>query len=231
MSEEIKARLLDAALDHVVFDGWSDDAFDSAVRDVAVDPAVASSLYPRKGFDLAVAFHKRGDAEMIDRLNAANLMTMRFRDRVAAGVKYRLEVAADHKEAVRRGSALFSLPQNAAMGAKLVWGTADAIWTTLGDSSEDVNWYTKRATLSAVYGSVVLFWLGDTSEDHEATWAFLDRRIDNVMQFEKFKAQVNDNPMAQKLLAGPNWFLSKIRAPSRMPDPNLPGFMSTRSPK
>ena len=231
MTDDVKSSLLDAALNHVVFDGWSDDAFDAAIRATGTAATVAKNVFPRRGLDMAVAFHQRGDATMVARLAEIALDGMRFRDRVAAAVRFRLEAVENDKEAVRRGSSLFALPQHAALGATLIWGTADAIWTALGDSSDDVNWYTKRATLSAVYGSVVLFWLGDTSEDHEATWEFLDRRIENVMQFEKLKAQVNDNPLAQKILAGPNWFLSKIRAPSRMPDPDLPGFMSTRHPR
>lgn len=221
-----KDLLLDAALDHVVFDGWSDEAFRGAVEDAGIDGALALSLFPRRGLDLAIAFHKRGDAEMAARMKRENLLGMRYSDRVAAGIRYRLETVGDHKEAVRRGSTLFALPQNAGTGAKLIWGTADAIWVALGDSSTDHNWYTKRATLSAVYGSVVLFWLGDDSEGHTATWEFLDRRIENVMQIEKFKAQVNDNPVASKLMAGPNWLLSKLRAPTTMRRSDLPGSVN-----
>jgi ubiquinone biosynthesis protein COQ9 len=86
-----------------------------------------------------------------------------------------------------------------------------------------VNWYTKRATLSAVYSSTVLYWLGDTSDGHQATWEFLDRRIDNVMQIEKVKAQVRNSPTLSKLLTGPNWLLSHVKAPSRVPKMDLPG--------
>ena len=104
----------------------------------------------------------------------------------------------------------------------MIWGTADAIWQALGDTSDDVNWYTKRATLSAVYGATVLYWLGDESEGHAATWEFLDRRIENVMQFEMFKAKVRDNPVLGKLLAGPMRVLGRVRAPGQGPD-DLPG--------
>ena len=148
---------------------------------------------------------------------------MRFRDRIATAVRYRLEEASADKEAVQRGTTFFAAPMNAPEGGKLVWGTADAIWTALGDQSRDHNWYTKRATLSAVYGATVLFWLGDESEDHAATWEFLDRRIENVMQFEKVKAQVNAHPIASRLMAGPNWLLSQMKAPSEGFDANLPG--------
>lgn len=221
-NETVKDTLLDAALMHVAFDGWTEATFAAAIADTGVDPVVAKAVCPRGALDLAVAYHKRGDAAMVERLRSENLSDMRFRDRIAAAVCFRLEACED-KEAVRRGSTLFALPNHAPEGARLIWETCDVIWETLGDTSEDVNWYTKRATLSAVYSSTVLFWLGDDSLGHRATWEFLDRRIDNVMQFEKFKSQVNSHPVLKRLLAGPNWVLGHVRAPVRGSKANLPG--------
>lgn len=214
--------ILDAALMHVPFDGWSDATLRAAAADAGVDPAEARALFPRGPVDLALAFHRRGDAKMAERLGAEPLDDMRYRDRVAYAVRCRLEAAED-REAVRRGTALFALPQHAAEGSRALWQTADAIWTALGDTSDDINWYTKRATLAGVYGATVLYWLGDDSLDHQATWAFLDRRIDDVMQIEKAKARVNANPLLRTLMAGPNWMLGKVRAPSKTPRMNLPG--------
>ncbi len=223
-----KEDILDAVLSHVVFDGWSQAAFEAGLRDLGISLAEGKAIYPRGAMGVAIAFHERGDRAMIARMKSENLLGMKYSARVAAGVRYRLEAAETHKEEVRRGTSLFALPQNAPEGAKLVWGTADAIWNTLGDRSEDHNWYTKRATLSGVYSATVLFWLGDTSEGHSATWEFLDRRIENVMQIEKLKAQINDHPLASKLMAGPNWLLSRVRKPVTMPDPDLPGHFSGR---
>lgn len=217
-----KDQLLDAALMHVPFDGWSDTTFQAAIADTGIDSTVANAVCPRGSVDLAVAYHKRGDALMIDRMTSEDLTEMKYRDKIAAMVRFRLEVVTD-KEVVRRGTTLFALPQHAGDGAKLVWGTCDAIWDALGDTSDDVNWYTKRATLSAVYSSTVLYWLGDTSDGHQATWEFLDRRIDNVMQIEKVKAQVRNSPTLSKLMTGPNWLLSHVKAPSRAPKMGLPG--------
>lgn len=217
-----KDLLLDAALMHVPFDGWSVQTFRAAIADSGVDATVAHAVCPRGAVDLAVHYHRRGDAMMLARLKKADLAEMKFRERVAAAVRFRLEAVED-KEAVRRGTTLFALPMYAPDGAKLVWGTADAIWTALGDTSDDVNWYTKRATLSGVYSATVLFWLGDTSDGHEDTWAFLDRRIENVMQIEKLKAQVKDSPVLSKVFAGPNWLLSRIKAPGPLPRSDLPG--------
>lgn len=220
-----KDRLLDSALLHVPFDGWSDKTFVNAAKETDIDMTVARAICPRGAVDLALAYHARGDAEMVTRAKTADFRELRFRDKVAAMVRYRIE-AVDDKELVRRGSALFALPNHAADGAKAIWGTADAIWTTLGDTSEDVNWYTKRATLSGVYSATVLYWLGDTSDGYENTWAFLDRRIDDVMKIEKIKAQVRENPVLSRLMAGPNWLLGHIKAPARMPSTDLPGRWS-----
>ena len=217
-----KEKLLDAALMHVPFDGWSDMTFRAAVADSGVDETVARAICPRGAVDLAVAYHHRGDRLMLQALKAEDLKAMRFRDRIARALRLRLEVVED-KEAVRRGTTLFALPQYAPDGAKLIWGTCDQIWTALGDTSDDINWYTKRATLSGVYSATVLYWLGDTSDGHAATWDFLDRRIDNVMQIEKLKAQVNGNPALSRLMAGPNWLLSQIKAPPRFPKTDFPG--------
>lgn len=221
-----KARLLDAALGHVPFDGWSETSFRAAAEEIGLAPDLAHAICPRGALDLAVAYHRRGDAAMEDALRQSDLSALRFRDRIARAVRLRLE-AAD-REMVRRGAALFALPQNAATGAGLVWGTADAIWRALGDTSGDINWYSKRATLSAVYSATALFWLGDESEGQAATWDFLDRRIEEVMRFEKFKAQVRDNPVLGKVLAGPLRALGRIRAPAGAPR-DLPGRITGRT--
>ncbi len=219
LENDPKSQLLDAALLHVPFDGWSPACFEAAIEDSGMDAGLARAICPRGAVDLAVAFHKAGDAQMVAQLSSANLNEMRFRDKIAHAVRLRLEVCED-KEIVRRGTSLFALPHHAALGAELIWGTCDAIWTALGDTSEDINWYSKRATLSGVYGTTVLYWLGDDSEGHAATWSFLDRRIENVMQFEKAKAQFNQSPLG-KALAGPLSVLDRIRAPRS--DSDLPG--------
>lgn len=220
--KDVTLRLLDAILTHVPFDGWSETSFAAAVSESGVEPAVARAVCPRGAVDLALAYHARGDDLMIERLHGEDLSMMKFRDRVMRAVQLRLEVV-DDKEAVRRGATLFALPGYAPDGARAVWGTVDRIWAELGDSSEDVNWYTKRATLAGVYSATVLYWLGDESPDNQRTWRFLERRIDDVMQIEMLKKKVNDNPLLKPLMVAPNWALSKIKAPSRTPREDLPG--------
>ncbi|PUB14826.1 COQ9 family protein [Yoonia sediminilitoris] len=220
-----KMQLLDAILPHVAFDGWAPSAFNAAVAEVDIDPAHAKTLCPRGAVDLAVAYHQRGDAEMRAALATADMSDMRFRDKVAYAIRLRL-AAIDDKEAVRRGTALFALPHMAPDGAKLIWGTADAIWDALGDTSQDGNWYSKRLILSGVYSATVLFWLGDDSFDQQATDAFIDRRIDDVMQFEKVKASVNKNPLLKPLTGPLGRLMGSIKAPSQTPRADLPGTWS-----
>lgn len=221
----VQESLLEAALVHVPFDGWSEACFRAAAQDAGVDLPLARVICPRGAVDLAVAYHRRGDAEMRLRLAQQDVSGLRFRERVALAVRLRLE-AAD-RELVRRGASLFALPQNAGTGSGLIWGTADAIWTALGDTSDDLNWYSKRATLAAVYSATVLYWLGDTTEDGAATWDFLDRRIENVMQVEKVKAQVRENRLLRTVFAGPLWLAGRVKAPGARPD-DLPGREGAR---
>lgn len=208
-----RADLLAAIVPHVPFDGWSEPAFRAAVGELGLDPALARVVCPRGAVDLAVEYHRAGDRAMLAALTEEALAGLKFRDKIAFAVKARLQ-AAD-PELVRRGASVFALPQHAATGSKLVWETCDLIWRALGDSSEDYNWYTKRLTLSGVYSATVLFWMGDDSEDHSASWAFLEHRIEGVMRFEKVKGQLVKLPFASTILAG-------IRAPGSALN-DLPG--------
>jgi len=209
-----RERLIDAALSHVAFEGMGDKAIAEAARDIGISPALARVYLPRGGADLAAAYHRRGDAALREWL-AAYPPQGRFRDRVAAAVMQRLSLSA--RELARAGAAVLALPQNAALGARLVWETADAIWDGLGDRSEDVNWYSKRATLSAVYAATALYRLGDESPQCEATRRFLDRRIEGVMRFETFKERLGALPGAATLSGlATGW----IRRPENR---NLPG--------
>lgn len=210
---KVTAAVLDAALPDVVFDGWSEALLRRAIDAAGVDSSDAKLAFPRGAPDLAAAFHRQGDAEMLARLTAEDAQSLRIRDKITAAVRTRLEIAEPHEEAIRRAAAMYALPIYAADGAKLTWETADHIWNFAGDTADDYNWYTKRLTLSAVFSSTLLFWLGDSSEDKAATWAFLDRRIDGVMRFEKTKSALRKNPLARLALAGPKALLSRISAP------------------
>lgn len=174
--------LLDAALRHVPFDGWTWTALDAGARDLSLAPGEAQRLFPGGPAELIRAFSAEGDRRMLETLEGLDLAAMKVREKVAAGVRARLEAVAAHREAVRSGMAFFALPQNAALGLSCLYRTVDAIWYAAGDRATDYNFYTKRALLAGVYSSTMLFWLNDKSEDYAATWAFLDRRISEVLK-------------------------------------------------
>lgn len=219
---DARHQLIEAALPHVAFDGWSRETLRQAVADTGTDPMLAQLVFPRGGIDMALAFHRMMDARLATDLAETAISTMRVRDRIAYAVRRRIELVADHREAVRRGGTLLGLPTNAAEGARALWETADVIWTACGDTATDYNWYTKRAILGSVYSATLLYWLGDQSPGFERTWAFLDRRIAGVMQFEKTKAMVESNPVARTLLWGPMQVLKRVKAPRRV-DPHPAG--------
>ena len=220
--KKTKAKLLAAILPHVAFDGWSDASFAAAAADAKLSIEEAREICPRGAIDLAVAFHREGDAAMVERLATADFTDMRFRDKVATALRYRVEALTD-KEAVRRASTLFALPLHMPEGARLVWETSDQVWTALGDTSRDGNWYSKRATLAGVWAATALFWLGDNSPDHHETMAFIDRRIDDVMKVEKLKAELRRNPLTKPLMSMQSAIFDKMRAPDPAAMEDLPG--------
>jgi len=229
MTESLKELMLDAALPHVAFDGWGTITFSAVCQELNLSESDAYAVCPRGAVDLAVAYHQRGDRLMRERIDAMDASGMRYSERVAACVRFRIE-AVDDKELVRRGMTLFAMPRNAGDAARLIWGTADQIWTALGDTSDDINWYSKRAILSGVYTATVLFWLGDTTPGHSATWSFLDRRIQEVMQFEKAKSQARKTPILNKLMGLQDALFSTVKAPSSWPRSDLPGRNTRDTP-
>ncbi|WP_037493662.1 COQ9 family protein [Sneathiella glossodoripedis] len=188
---EQKNQILEAVLSHVMFDGWSQKAIKAAAEDLSLDLFVISELFPDGPRDIISYFVRRADDEMENELAKRNVLSMKIRDRITLAVRLRLEMYTPRKEAIRSALTLLALPQNTALALKLTEGTVSRMWYATGDTSTDFSYYTKRMTLSAVYGSTLLYWLDDHSEGAHKTWEFLDRRIENVMQFEtaKFKAK------------------------------------------
>lgn len=221
--EDLRGAVVRSALPHVAFDGWTDRTLARAVADTGVDAGLSRIAFPRGGVDLALAYHDMKDDELARRLRGADLSGLRFRDRVAHAILLRLELISEDREAVRRAVSLFALPNHAVDGARAIWRTSDTIWNALGDTSRDYNWYSKRTTLSAVWSSCLLYWLGDDSPNFSRTREFVHRRIDNVMQFEEVKAKISGNPLAAAILKGPQRLLDRVRARDDTAASELPG--------
>jgi len=199
-----REAVLAAALPHAAFDGFTDSVLQKAAMEAGVKDA--ARLFENGPISLVEFYSTWADAQMEAKLAATDLKAMKIRERIAAAVKARLSVLAPHKEAARRAAALLSLPMHAALGATLVYRTVDAMWRAAGDTSTDFNFYTKRGILAGVYGSTAMRWFNDTDEDEKATDEFLAARIENVMQFEKFKSK------AKEALAGFPAFANFIKS-------------------
>ncbi len=207
---ELRPRLVAAMLPHVPFDGWSAVARDAAADATAVDRDIAALALPDAAA-MTDAYTARADAMMAAAMAAAGADTMKVRDRIKLALNTRFEQAGDDREAVRRALAVMAQPRNAGMVARTLWRTADAMWRAGGDTATDFNHYSKRIILGSVYSACLLYWLDDDSNDHAATWAFIDRRIDGVMRFEKTKAQVKES---LAWLPDPARFLGRLRYPA-----------------
>src|SRR5262249_71284 len=146
--------------------------------------------FPHGAANLVEAFSHWADARMAEQM--ANDTAERVRERVRNAVKARIEALTPHKHAARRATAFLALPQHAALAAPLTMRRVDQMWRAAGARSSDFSYYTKRGLLAGVYGTTLMYWLSDSSEGHAATWDFLDHRVANVMQIEKFRSQAQD---------------------------------------
>jgi len=188
----LKRAVLEAALKHVPFDGFSEKTLALAAADLEEDRATVMRLFPAGSRSLVEYFSETADAEMEALLGKLDLKGMKVRNRIATAVRSRFSVLRPHKEAARRAAAFLSLPPNLALAGTPVYRTVDAMWRATGDTSTDFNFYTKRAILAGVWSATLMRWFNDHSDDESETENFLVARIENVMQFERLKAQVNE---------------------------------------
>jgi ubiquinone biosynthesis protein COQ9 len=187
--EKLRRQLALAVGENAVFDGWTRAAVDSAAGQLGVDPVQARLAMPKGQAAMIDVYIQEVDRALEAYFRPERLAKLKIREKIRALVWRRLEIMGPAREAVRRALAILAMPQNLPLGLRISWHTADIMWRIAGDTSTDFNHYTKRMTLGALYGSTLLVWLDDESEGWAETAAFLDRRIDDVMRFEKFKAQ------------------------------------------
>lgn len=190
--DPLRTKLLQAALPHVPFDGWNRISLRKAASDSGISEGEMGMAFPGGTVDVVAYFAAQADRKMLESLAARNLDDMRVRERITAAVRARIEALEPDREAERRALLYLSLPPNAPRGLKCLAHTVDAMWRAAGDRSTDFNFYTKRGILAGVYTTTLACWLSDSSEGYADTWAFLDRRIDEVMQFEKLKAKCTE---------------------------------------
>ena len=210
--EQLRRRLALAVGENAVFDGWTAKAVDSAAGQLGIDPAQARLTMPKSQAGMIDLYIQEVDRELAAWFTPKRLEKLKIREKIRSLVWRRLEIMGPAREAVRRGLAILAMPQNLPTAVKASWRTADLMWRIAGDTSTDFNHYTKRMTLGAVYASTLLAWLDDQSEGWADTAAFLDRRIDDVMKFEKLKAQRRGS---SEMRISPSRIFGRLRYPPR----------------
>ncbi len=184
--------IINATLPHVPFDGWTQGVLSKAASDAGYKSTDAIRVFSGGAIDAVDYYVRSCDEAMSLAISGYNLETMKVREKIALAVRLRIMAYADHREAARQALKLQASPTHAAHALKSLYRTVDEIWFSIGDTSTDFNFYTKRLTLAAVYSATLLHWLDDHSPDYESTWNFLARRIENVMQFERFKRRMRE---------------------------------------
>ena len=206
----VRTQLALVVGENAVFDGWTQKAVDTAAVQLGIDPAVARLAFPKGQAAMVEAYIAGVDVAMVAHFTPEVIAALKIRERIRDLVWFRLETMGPAREAVRSGLAILAMPHNAVRGLSIGWNSADLMWRLAGDNSTDFNHYTKRLTLSALYAATLLAWLDDQSEGWMDTSAFLDRRIGDVMRFEKWKASWRGSSERRPSL---NRFLGRLRYP------------------
>ncbi|CAO3352389.1 COQ9 family protein [Azospirillum palustre] len=209
--DTLRDEILVASLPNVVFDGWSLQSLRDGTQMAGHEPSALLRAFPGGVTDAVEHFADWTDRQMLDRLEAQPLAEMKVRERISLAVRTYFEVLEPYREAKRRQLSYLAMPQNVALGLRLLYRTVDAMWFAAGDSSTDYNHYTKRALLAAVVSSSTFYWLDDKSDDHVETRAFIDRRLADVMAVGKATSSVGKLGSMLNLIPNPLRFARQMR--------------------
>lgn len=210
--DALRQQLAPAIADAAAFDGWSGDAVVQAADMAGVDRDLAAYAFRDGAMAMIAAWIGHVDAQMAATAPAESLAGLPVRERIRWLVMARLDAVAGREEALTRALSIMALPRNLAAAARLGWRSADAMWRLAGDSATDYNHYTKRAILAGIYAATLNVFARDTSEAKADTRAFLDRRIEGIIRFEKTKAQILRKPDERFSMTR---LLGRIRYPAR----------------
>lgn len=191
-TDQHRRAILDEVLTHVAFEGWTSKAMRAGLAELGLPPEAGEVAFPGGIAEVVEFWSSEIDREMAEQVAEMNLSALPVGERVATAVRLRLDLCGRHREAVRRAIAFLALPVNAGLGLRTAYATINAIWYAAGDTSTDLSFYTKRASLAAVYSATVLYWLDDESEECADTWSFLDRRLSEVIGLIKARRRATD---------------------------------------
>ena len=209
--DEIRERLGPIIAAGAAFDGWTELAVRQAAQQADIDPDVAAYAFKGGQMDMIAAWIAHVDSLMAGAFSTEQLAQLKIRERILQLVRFRLEAISDQDESVRRALAILAMPHNLARSARLGWHSADQMWRLAGDTSTDYNYYSKRMILAGIYSATLAVFVDDRSPDKSETLAFLGRRIDGVMRFEKAKARWAGSAQGGFSVAR---FLGRLRYPA-----------------
>jgi len=209
--DELRLALAPAIARAAAFDGWSDEALTQAAKSEGVDPAVVRLAFPGGAMGMISAWSEANDETVRLVFSDGRLGAMKVRERIRVLIMTRLELFTGQEEALRRALSIQAMPQNIAQSLKLSWRSADLMWRLAGDTATDYNHYTKRTLLAGIYTASLALFIDDTSANKTATQAFVDRRIEGVMKFEKAKARLLNSDIKFDVAR----FLGRLRYPAR----------------
>ncbi|QBX38301.1 COQ9 family protein [Brevundimonas sp. S30B] len=196
-AETTEQAVLDAAVVRAGSVGWSGRLVRAACAANGLSEGDEELLLPNGARDLAALLSRRHDARALEALSQIDAGSLKIRERIASAVSARLEAGARDVDACRRCAGFLALPPNADLGLRLAWETANHLWRWAGDTATDQNHYSKRAILAGILiPAMTMRWF----DGREAAEAFVARRIDNVMAFEKWKAGKDFNAPANRLI-------------------------------
>ncbi len=206
------AAIIAASLVHVPFEGWTNEALCAGAAEAGFSADDVARLFPGGAVDAVVMHSALADAAMIEAFEAMADRPDRVHLMIREMILIRLDQAAAHKEAVRRGLTLLAVPANALASARALYATVDAMWRAAGQRDTDISFYTKRATLAAVYSATLLAWIADSSGDRTVIEGFLDRRLQDVSRIPKASAPLRSAlSTGQRLAEGMFEIVGRVR--------------------
>ncbi|MDI1294585.1 MAG: COQ9 family protein [bacterium] len=209
--DEVRETLAPLLPHHAAFDGWRPQAVAMAAGEKGIDTDIAELAFADGAVGMIDAWFASIDARMLEAVPAHALAALSIRKKVIALIEARLDLLAPDREALRRAIAILAMPTNSVRAAKLGWRAADCMWRAAGDTTTDLTHYSKRATLGAVYAATLLIFVDDESEGHADSRAFLARRIEGLMRFEKVKAKLTGAGGGERLSLAR--FVGRLRYP------------------
>lgn len=187
---KVKDDILLATLPNVLFDGWTDKAIEEGAVEAGFEPSMAVRAFPYGVSDVLAHFADFINRKMSERLAEIDMSALHLGKRLEEAMRIRLDIEAPYKEAVRKAMSYYAVPKNAPQGVQVVWKAVDEMWWSCGDESVDFNYYTKRASLAAVYSATMVYWLNDESENSEETIDFYKRRLIDVINAVKTRKEI-----------------------------------------